>query len=49
MATECHDGKCELFINLSEGEIMTIVTVGVDPAKNVFTVAWRLAPVPKIR
>ena len=37
-ATECHDGKYELFIHMFRGEIMAIVTVGVDLAKNVFAV-----------
>jgi hypothetical protein len=37
-ATECHDGEVELFINSFEREIMAIVTVGIDLAKNVFAV-----------
>jgi transposase len=40
-ATKCQDGEANLFINstcLVEGEIMTIVTVGIDLAKNVFAV-----------
>jgi hypothetical protein len=42
MATECHDGKLELFINslvLWKGKSMNaIVTIGIDLAKNVFAV-----------
>jgi len=39
-ATRCQDGEANLFINslLLEGEVMTIVTVGIDLAKNVFAV-----------
>jgi hypothetical protein len=39
-ATKCHDGDANLFINslVSEGEVITIVTVGIDLAKNVFAV-----------
>jgi hypothetical protein len=40
-ATKCQDGEANLFINslvLLEGEIMAIVTVGIDLAKNVFAV-----------
>lgn len=33
---ECHDGKCEVSSTHSEGEVMAIVTVGIDLAKNVF-------------
>jgi hypothetical protein len=35
-ATKCHDGEVKLFINSPLGEIMAIVTVGIDLAKNVF-------------
>jgi hypothetical protein len=48
-ATTCHDGEANLLARrnftvshqlscLLEGEIMTIVTVGIDLAKNVFAV-----------
>jgi hypothetical protein len=40
-ATKCQDAEVKLFINstcLLEGEIMVIVTVGIDLAKNVFAV-----------
>jgi hypothetical protein len=40
-ASKCQDGEANLFINslvLLEGEIMAIVTVGIDLAKNVFAV-----------
>jgi hypothetical protein len=40
-AQQCQDGEANLFINLTclvEGEIMTIVTLGIDPAKSVFAV-----------
>jgi transposase len=39
-ATKCHDGEANLFINslFSEGEVMAIVTVGIDLAKSVFAV-----------
>ena len=31
-----HDGRWVIFINLTEREIMTIVTVGTYPAMNAF-------------
>jgi hypothetical protein len=31
---ECHDGKYEVSSTHSEGEVMAIVTVGIDLAKN---------------
>ena len=37
-ATECHDGKCELSSTHLEGEVMAILYVGIDLAKNVFAV-----------
>jgi hypothetical protein len=40
-ATQCHDGEVKLFINslvFERGSLMTIVTVGIDLAKNVFAV-----------
>jgi transposase len=40
-ASKCQDGEANLFINSLvslEGEIMAIVTVGIDLAKNVFAV-----------
>jgi transposase len=39
-ATKCHDGEANLFINslFLEGEVMAIVTVGIDLAKSVFAV-----------
>jgi hypothetical protein len=40
-ATKCQDGEANLFINsliLLKGELMAIVTVGIDLAKNVFAV-----------
>ena len=33
---ECHDGKCEVSSTHSEGEVMAILNVGIDLAKNVF-------------
>ena len=32
----CHDGKFDLSSTHSEGEVMSIVFVGIDLAKNVF-------------
>jgi hypothetical protein len=40
-ASKCQDGEANLFINSLvslKGEIMAIVTVGIDLAKNVFAV-----------
>lgn len=39
-AQQCQDGEANLFINslFLEGEVMAIVTVGIDLAKNVFAV-----------
>jgi hypothetical protein len=40
-ATQCHDGEANLFINslvFREGEVMAILTVGIDQGKNVFAV-----------
>jgi hypothetical protein len=40
-ATQCLDGEANLFINslvFLEGEVIAIVTVGIDLAKNVFAV-----------
>lgn len=39
-AQQCQDGEANLFINslFLEGEVMAIVTVGIDLAKNVFSV-----------
>ena len=37
-ATQCHDGKCELSSTHSEGEVMSILYVGIDLAKIVFAV-----------
>jgi hypothetical protein len=35
-ASKCHDGKCELSSTHSEGEVMAILAVGIDLAKNLF-------------
>jgi hypothetical protein len=37
-ATQCHDGKCELSSTHAEGEVIAILYVGIDLAKNVFAV-----------
>lgn len=39
-AQQCHDGEANLFIKslALEGEVVTIVTVGIDLAKSVFAV-----------
>ena len=39
-AQQCQDGEANLFINslFLEGEVMAIVTVGIDLAKSVFAV-----------
>ena len=37
-ATECQDGKDEVSSTQSEGEIMSILYVGIDLAKNVLAV-----------
>lgn len=38
LATECHDGEYGFSSTLSEGRSMTILTVGIDLAKNAFAV-----------
>src|ERR1035438_6618700 len=35
---ECHEGKCEVSSTHSEGEVVVIVTRGIDLAKNVFAI-----------
>jgi hypothetical protein len=37
-ATKCHDAKCELSSTRPDGEVVAILFVGIDLAKNVFAI-----------
>lgn len=47
-AAGCHDGEVKLRINSAalEGEIMAIITIGIDLAKNVFAASPPKSPAP---
>jgi hypothetical protein len=36
-ASKCHAGKCELSSTHSQGQVTVILTVGIDLAKNAFS------------